>query len=182
MANTMKPVPFEQMPNFFECLLSEHEKYGVLFIFGIKTGLRISDILRLRAGDIKRNMRVHESKTKKVKAICHSDEMLAFFEKYIARHRLEKTDAFIYSSRTNKKKAVSRVQAYRVFKAVAETEGMQDIGTHSMRKTFASTALKATGSFKSVQRLLSHEDIDTTIRYFVDLSQLAEKIQKGKID
>lgn len=43
---------------------------------------------------------------------------------------------FLFKSREGINKPISRSMAYKIFRAAAEYVGLDDIGTHTLRKTF----------------------------------------------
>jgi integrase len=166
-------VPDDTFSALCATLREKHDKYEILFLFGVETGLRVSDILRLRIRDIKTNMAVRETKTGKDKRFMLSANLLSRINQYALRTHLHRSDAFIPSSRTNKKTPLSRVQAYRVIKACAEASGVsENVGTHSMRKTYAKRLYATTGSLDAVKEAMGHKYIETTLRYFMDFNNL----------
>jgi integrase len=58
---------------------------------------------------------------------------------------------------------------------------VEDLGTHSLRRTKASTIYKATGNIRTIQILPGHSKIENTVRYLgVDIEDapaLAEKTE-----
>ena len=45
-------------------------------------------------------------------------------------------DDFLFRSREGKNKPISRVRAYQLLTDVAKKVGLEEIGTHTLRKTF----------------------------------------------
>lgn len=43
---------------------------------------------------------------------------------------------YLFCSRKGKNEPITRVQAYRILNYVAKTIGLEEIGTHTLRKTF----------------------------------------------
>jgi site-specific recombinase XerD len=85
----------------------------------------------------------------------------------VISNRLLKGDYLIFSQPWKKDKALSRVQAWRIIARMAKLAGLERIGTHSMRKTFATELFNATGSFEAVQGALNHKYLSTTISYLL---------------
>jgi site-specific recombinase XerC len=59
----------------------------------------------------------------------------------------------------------------------------EDYGTHSRRRTKASTIYKATGNLRAIQILLGHTKIENTVRYLgVDIEDALELAEKTEIE
>ena len=160
---------------YVQQLCQVDEKYAMLFNIGIATGLRVGDILRLRVKDIKKMLKVTESKTKKTKNVKLHPIMYETAQEYIKDSKLEGHHAFIPSRPSAKEKPLSRIQAYRIMRRTASKMAQNCIGTHSMRKTYAHTIYAQTRQISAVRKALGHTSIETTMRYLVnDLDKLLE--------
>lgn len=109
----------------------------ILFLIGIHTGLRVSDLLQLETQTIiklKRNKRkefkIKEGKTKKERMINLTS---IFDEIYLYAQILENT--WLFPSRKGNQ-PISKIQAYRQLQKAGDFAGVESIGTHTMRKTF----------------------------------------------
>lgn len=112
----------------------------LLFVTGINTGLRISDIIKLKVldvldddGTVKSHISIIEEKTKKRKKFKINDTLSREFAEYCKN--LKMTD-YLFSSRKGKNKHITRIQAYRILNEVALSIGLEEIGTHTLRKSF----------------------------------------------
>ena len=112
----------------------------LLFVTGINTGLRISDIIKLKVLDVldddrtvKSHISIIEEKTKKRKKFKINDTLSREFAEYCKN--LKMTD-YLFSSRKGKNKHITRIQAYRILNEVALNIGLEEIGTHTLRKSF----------------------------------------------
>lgn len=74
------------------------------------------------------------------------------------------TSHFLFPS-IKTKKALTRVQAYRILNGAAREVGLEKIGTHTLRKTFWYHMYKRTGNLALVQKLLNHSSSGDTLRY-----------------
>jgi len=112
--------------------------YGVLYYFGVASGLRIGDILAVTVdqlpplidnphGRVTTVLVVKEQKTGKTKEIQLDDEVLEILREYIDYKRLKHGDRLF---------PVSRQTALLHIKRAADRLGLDKIGTHSMRKTY----------------------------------------------
>jgi len=137
-----------------------------LFTLGINCGLRIGDMLTLKKKDIKDyQLKLRESKTKKHKTITlgHIKSDIDDYIKF-----LDDEDYLFKSNKLDKngnQKPISRVQAYRILNKGAESIGISDIGTHSMRKTFGYHYYKRTNDVALLMDLFNHSSQSVTLRY-----------------
>jgi len=150
-------------------LAQKHPKYAILFAIGHTTGLRISDVLALRANILNKDkIQIKEQKTGKPRQIILTQDVRDLVEKHCRRYRLSSRDFLIFSHDYDRKRHLSRVQAYRVMRSVGADMGLDRIGTHCMRKTYAQSQYKATGDIVATQKELNHKYLTTTILYLAD--------------
>jgi integrase len=149
-----------------------------LFILGLKTGLRISELLSLKVGDVYQHGRVgdavyverkHMKKKVEWRAIpLHQDarEALRVWIKELEKAGKADPSSPLFRSRKGQR-AITRVQAFRVLTEVYAANGlMGKLGTHSMRKTFADRIYERLGrDLIKVQRALGHRCINSTVSY-----------------
>lgn len=165
--NKVKPVPSEMVEAYKKGLRKYGQKYEVLFMVGVSTGLRISDILPLRYGDFlpgKRVLRVKEQKTEKVRNVKVSKELRYYLLRNLDYYGFE-LDNYLVPGRQGK--PLSRQQAYRTLRRAGEENGLECLGTHSMRKTYAVELYKSTGDVRKVQKELNHKYESTTIVNYI---------------
>jgi len=134
-----------------------------LFTFGINTGLRISDILKLKVSDVKgkTHLKINEVKTGKLKRFKINEYLKNKIDHYILNL---KNDDFLFPSRI-KNKAISRVMIYKILNEVGKKLGLENIGTHTMRKTFGYFFYKKTKDIAILQDLFNHSKPEITLRY-----------------
>lgn len=144
----------------------------LLFVLGINTGLRISDLLALKVGDVLKNKEIvverielREKKTGKIRYIALNRKTSRLIESYIKKERqAECYDQPLFLSQ--KGKAISRQHAYFILNEAAQAVGISDrIGTHSLRKTFGYFAYKKGVDLAMIQKLLNHSSQTETLRY-----------------
>lgn len=141
-----------------------------LFVLGINSGLRISDLLRLRICDVsekgkqKNRIRLREKKTNKFKDFPISDNAKSAIKKYL-RTRIINENEPLFISRKNKG-FLLRQQAYRILNDVAKSVGIKEkIGTHTLRKTFGYHAYNNGYDITLIQKLFNHSSPSVTLRY-----------------
>ena len=135
----------------------------LLFLLGINTGLRVSDLLTLKVRDIKgkESVQIVEKKTKKIKKFPIPQNIKSFVNEYVDRKPLCKQ--LFKSQKSNK--PISRVQAYRIINKACKKIGLEHSGTHTLRKTFGYHFYKQTKDIAMLQKILNHSSQDITLRY-----------------
>jgi len=141
----------------------------VLFTLGINSGLRVSDLLKLKVTDVldergrvKDRITVREKKTGKSKTFPFSDTVIKALKEYLMETHPEVT---LFPSRKGGG-PITRQQAYRIINDTARTVGIKDrIGTHTLRKTFGYHAYIAGVDVTRIQSLLNHSSPKETLRY-----------------
>lgn len=137
----------------------------LLFNIGVNTGLRISDIVALRVEDVrgKSSVLVREGKTKKMRTV-HLSALMADIADYI--EGLPEDAVWLFPSRNGGGAGhISTTQAYRILTGAAALIGRDDIGTHTMRKTFGYFYYKKTHDVATLMEIFNHDSQATTKRY-----------------
>ncbi len=143
----------------------------VLVVMGAYTALRISDLLRLKwadvydeqRGEFRSHITVTEQKTRKTKTIALNKRLLAALQMFFPQRQGE----FLFASRRNKEKAISRVQAWRIINGAVAALGLKGkIACHSLRKTWGYHAWTS-GEVSPVviMEIYNHSNYEVTKRY-----------------
>jgi integrase len=143
----------------------------LLFVMGINTALRIGDMLSLRVEDVlddkgglSGSVKLKERKTGKSKRFPLNESVKKALSDYLGERETSDIAAPLFLSQ--KGGALNRVQAWRILKAAAKSVDLENIGAHSMRKTFGYHVYKNTrGNIGLVQKLLNHSESRTTLNY-----------------
>ncbi|EDZ56966.1 integrase [Bacillus cereus H3081.97] len=142
------------------------ERDYMLFVIGINTGLRISDLLQINTEQItnlkkkkRKEFKVKEGKTKKERVI----NLTSIFDEVYAYAQTINSE-WLFPSRKGDK-PISKIQAYRQLNKAADFAGIEAIGTHTMRKTFGYWMYKQTKDVALLQELLNHSKPQVTLRY-----------------
>lgn len=141
-----------------------HGRDRTLFILGVSLGLRISDLLSLKVGDLRgRNfLRIREGKTGKMRHIDFSktvsDEVKAL---------TGNDNDFVFKSRKGDNKPISRTQAYRILNDAAKRAGLDhlSIGTHTLRKSHGWLLYENGVDLSRIMTMFNHSSEAVTARY-----------------
>lgn len=139
------------------------ERNYMLFVFGINTGLRIQDMLKLRVRDVKGDhIIMREMKTDKQKWLKINPTLRRELKRYIAN----KDDYdYLFKSREGRNKPITRDMAYKIMRKAANEFGLVDIGTHTCRKTFGYHLYKKEKDITLLQKIFNHSSPEITLRY-----------------
>lgn len=150
-------------------LLKEHSPRDyLLFVLGINTGLKISEILTIRWSDI-----VNENGSVKNFIDRDSEQEIPIYlntkvknaiSNYLSSISIDYSNYVFKSSKTND--PITRQQAYRIINKAAKKVGIEgNIGTHSMRKTFGYHAYKKGIAIALLQKIFHHTSSSETLKY-----------------
>lgn len=157
----------DEIAEFREALhVSSSEAYRkrnlLLFGIGINTGLRISDIIDLRIEDLKGRtyIRVYEGKNKKMRTV-QLPHLMADIADYLDDMPDE---GWVFPSRIGDKH-ITTTQAYRILVKAADYLGRNDIGTHTLRKTFGYHYYKKFNNIAELMEIFNHSSQSITRKY-----------------
>lgn len=154
----------------------------LLFCMGINTGLRISDLLKLRIVDVKNktHVEVKEKKTGKVKRFPIFGNLQVMLDDYIRNKPLSD---YLFKSRNGENKPITRVMAYLIISRACRKCGITDnIGTHTLRKTFGYHHYQNFHDVAILQYLLNHSSPSITLRYIgITEDNVEETLQRFEL-
>ena len=168
--NVVQPI---RDKNKLEEMKEELKKNGtrdyLLFLLGINTGLRISDIVKLQVKDVKdpsgamkEYVTIIEKKTNKLKKFPICNGLLAELTKYTNNMEQEQ---YLFQSQKGTNKPITTVQAYRILNKAGANIGLEEIGTHTMRKTFGYHHYQQNKDVAILQEIFNHSAPSITLRY-----------------
>lgn len=159
----------EKLEEMKEELKKRGTRDYLLFYTGINTGLRVSDIVKLNYNDVRDitgNMKTHitiiETKTKKVKKFPLCNGLLIELERYT---RNMNRGEYLFKSQKGINRPITTTQAYRIIEETAKVIGLEEIGTHSMRKTFGYFHYQQYHDIAILQQIFNHSSPSITLRY-----------------
>lgn len=134
----------------------------LVFLIGINTGLRVNDIIRLKVGDVrgKNEFVIYEGKTQKRREVNISmlqDEIKRYTEG-------RQPDEYLFKSQKGTGH-ITTTQVYRILDNAADFLGRDDVGTHTMRKTFGYHHYKQFKDVAILQEIFNHAAPSITKRY-----------------
>ena len=168
--NTVQPIrDREKLEEMKEELKKRGTRDYLMFLTGINSGMRVSDIVKLNCDDVrnqdktmKQYITVIETKTKKLKKFPLCNDLLVEMEKYT---RNMTQGEYLFKSRKGENKPITTTQAYRIIREVGEKIGLREIGTHTMRKTFGYWHYQQFHDVALLQTIFNHSSPSITLRY-----------------
>lgn len=162
--NSVEPIRNKDDIQAMKDYLKEwNERNYMLFLFGINSGLRISDILQLRVKDVSGwNVKIREKKTRKEKSFRMTPTLKKEVREYVKGKPLHH---FLFQSRNGKNKPLSRQSAYLILRIAAEECGLESVGTHTMRKTFGYHFYNKYKDIVMLMELFNHASPAITKKY-----------------
>lgn len=153
-----------------------------IFVLGLNSGLRIGDILRLTVEDVADgNVTIREEKTGKVKKFKLSAACIKALDEYFRQSRI--TSGILFPSK-KRNGPVGRIQIWRSLNEAAKFAGITDnIGTHTMRKSFGFWALRnGVANIEMLMKAFNHSSQSITMRYIgITDDEMNEKLY-GKMN
>ena len=155
-------------------LKKKNPRNFLLFTLGINTGLRISDLLKLKVEDVQDEkgrileyLDLTEKKTKKQRLIYINDEAKSALEYFLEKTKIYELDRYLFiSDKTKINKPISRIRAWQLIQSWCREVGIKTrIGTHTLRKTMGYQMRIAGVAIEIIQEVLGHQSISMTKRY-----------------
>jgi integrase len=179
--NFVQPIrDWEKINKMYVVLRRNSERDFILFLLGVSTGLRISDLLKLKKEiAFEQYISIHEIKTKKAKQF----KIPPYIKKYLVPYARTLNDGdYLFKSRNGRNQPIDRSWAYRILNDAAKEVGIRHIGTHTLRKTFGYHFYKNTKDIATLQTLFNHSREDVTLRYIgITQDKLDHAMEKVKM-
>lgn len=165
-----------------------------LFMIGVSTGGRISELLSLQIADVYQNGRpvtdlLYSKSIVKGGEVSRAvpvnrdgrqaiDDLISW---HIDYYGMTENDRPLFPSRNGQgQKRMSRRTAHDVLKTAFEAAGLNGhLATHSLRKSFAQRLYDRTGDIFAVQEMLGHKAVATTQKYLgVNYANIKQAIEE----
>jgi integrase len=145
----------------------------VLFVVGINVALRVSDLLTLTWADVLKentktfkSIKLIEGKTKKKRDIQLNKTSQKALRELLDSLDTYSMDDYIFKSRQGENMSLTRQQALNILKDSAADVGIKEnVGTHTLRKTWGYHAWQKGFSPALIMETLNHSNLSMTKRY-----------------
>jgi integrase/recombinase XerD len=139
-------------------------KHRALLMTAYSAGLRVSELVHLRFGDIDRArmvIYVRSGKGKKDRMVPLSETLLRLLETYVRQFRPKE---YVFEGEQGGPYSVRSAQL--VLQTAKQRAGITKKGSvHMLRHSFATNLLERGTDIRYIQALLGHNDLRTTTRY-----------------
>jgi site-specific recombinase XerD len=139
------------------------------------TGLRLSELLDLKRGDVDlagQRLRVEDAKGRRDRVVYLSQACVQALERYLAGQAVP-VDAPLLCHPTGQ--GVSYRWVQQQVRQWGEQAGVPSVSPHRLRHTFATRLINLGVPVTTLQRLLGHRDLGTTQRYAQVMDVTAER-------
>lgn len=169
------PEPYSREEVIRLLTAAKNQKHRVLLMTVYATGLRVSELARLKPIHIHSErmlVRVDQGKGNKDRYTLLSERLLEELRSY---WRAYLPGDWLFP-RLDRSGPMPRGTAQKIFYSVKARAGLKrGAGIHCLRHSFATHLLEAGTSLPTIQRLLGHRSISTTMKYLhVTVKDLAE--------
>lgn len=167
-----KKEDIDKMKSYF--LSKKKYRDYTMFVLGINTALRISDLLELRWKDVfdtqrrtyKNHIDICEQKTNKRAVIALNASCIEAFKLLKKNKPFQQADEYIFCNGKDRQEHISRNRAYHIIKDAAIVNNIEgNISCHSLRKTFGYHAWKMGTPSALIMNIYNHSSIEITKRY-----------------
>lgn len=171
----------DKVEDIAEYLRFKNERDYIMWMMGIYSGLRISDILKLKIRDVKnkRYITLREMKTGKQRIFEINPILKKALDEYCEGRD---PNEYLIKSRQGFNKPITRSMAYKILRNAANKFGIESMGTHTMRKTFGYHFYRQTKDVVTLMKIFNHNDQSTTLRYIgIEQQAINEAMKRFKI-
>jgi integrase/recombinase XerD len=157
-------------------------KHRTILLLAYSAGLRVSEVTSLKVTDInsdRMQININEAKGKKDRVVTLSPAILELLREY---YKLYKPKTWLFEGQYSGEHYSSR-SAQQIFKEAYKKLGLPpQCSFHSLRHSYATHLLENGTDITYIQKLLGHNDINTTLRYTQvsnrDISKIESPLDK----
>lgn len=140
-------------------------KHRFMLAFAYSAGLRMNELRMLKISDVdinRKRIHVRMGKGKKDRYVILSEFISQKLPKYLAQ---VKPTTYLFEGQTQSQPMGERSIQFVIAEALRRTDIKKDVSMHTLRHSFATHLLEDGVDIYSIQRLLGHSDIRSTIVY-----------------
>jgi integrase/recombinase XerD len=160
---------FDEVTRFFQAITSLRHRAILMTAYAV--GLRISEVLGLRADDIDSQrmvIRLRQAKGSKDRYVMLSPRLLILLREYWKADRRRKVSQpipWLFPGNVPGQ-PLSNKPVYEACQAACLAAGLdKHVTVHTLRHSFATHLLEAGTDLRTIQLLLGHRSLNTTARY-----------------
>lgn len=152
--------------------LASNKRDTLLFTLGINSALRVGDLLALQFNDVITDdgkptdyIVLRDTKTNKHNRLPLTNKAKKAIQEHCIANYTGDMEAYLFQGRKHTGKHIQRQAVYRIISKAGHAVGLDSIGSHSLRKTWAYHSYKAGTDIAIIQDMLNHSSPSVTLRY-----------------
>jgi len=154
---------------------ADDAQWKMRILIALCTGLRRSDIDKLKINDINIELKTITTRNQKTGKITNyqplPDAMMPYIHTFLAEE-VDEGQARLFKTKWTKK-----------WYTITKRAGLEDLDFHDLRKTFGSMQADAGVPIKALQEMYNHANIETTMKHYIrtDESEKRSGVNKLKV-
>jgi integrase/recombinase XerD len=156
-------------------------KHKFLLAFAYAGGLRMNELRMLKIADVdlhRKQVHIKQGKGKKDRYVVLSNFLAQSFEKYLAE---VKPQVYLFEGLTAGQPMGERSIQYVINEALQKTSIKKAVSMHTLRHSFATHLLEDGVNIQTIQKLLGHSDMRTTLVY-LHVAQIKPTLGHSPLD
>jgi integrase/recombinase XerD len=156
-------------------------KHKFLLAFAYAGGLRMNELRMLKIADVdlhRKQVHVKQGKGKKDRYVVLSNYIAQSFEKYLTE---VKPQVYLFEGLTPGQPMGERSVQYVINEALQKTTIKKAVSMHTLRHSFATHLLEDGLNIQTIQKLLGHADMRTTLVY-LHVAQIKPTLGHSPLD
>ena len=166
-----KRIPVVLSKDEVKCLINSlvNLKHKTILTLTYSSGLRVSEIVKLKISDIDKERRmiyVRSAKGNKDRYTLLSEKALELVDLYIKAYNITKyKEGWLFPGQDKTKHLTARSVQHIFKKACSKANIKKDVSVHTLRHSFATHLLEQGIDLRYIQELLGHKSSKTTEIY-----------------
>jgi len=156
-------------------------KHRYLLAFAYAGGLRMNELRSLKIADVdlnRKQIHIKQGKGKKDRYVVLSNLLAKKFHQYLSEF---KPMVYLFEGQVPGEPMGERSLQYVINEALKKTSIKKEASMHTLRHSFATHLMEDGIDIHSIQRLLGHSDIRTTIIY-LHVAQIKPRLAHSPLD
>lgn len=156
-------------------------KHRFLLCFAYSAGLRMNELRLIKISDVdlnRKQIHVRNGKGKRDRYVTLSDYIKTKFDYYLKE---VKPKIYLFEGQTPGHPMGERSIQYIISEALKKTDIRKEVSMHTLRHSYATHLLEDGVDLHSIQRMLGHSDIKTTLKY-IHIAQIKPVLAHSPLD
>jgi integrase/recombinase XerD len=156
-------------------------KHRFLLALAYSAGLRMNELRLLKISDIdldRKQIHIRQGKGKKDRYTVLSNLLASNFQQYLNEL---KPEVYLFEGLISREPMGKKSIQYIIAEALKKTKIKKSVSMHTLRHSFATHLLEDGLDLQSIQRLLGHVDLRTTLVY-IHVAQIRTKVAHSPLD